>query len=355
MQTILSICIPAYNNVDLLKLCLAAVGEALPGYEDCVEIIISDNASEENVLECVEQFKNSNHKAQVLYSKNQKNEGLAYNFHKVVELAKGEFCWIVGTDDFITSNSIENLVNLIKASPDLAFISVNFAHFNLDALTAFEKTSDIQGKLAFIKSVAAEQKFWATTKIPGGKKLWDDLVDPAYNNVMLGSMMAGVFRRSLWLKADIGKMDKSRIFTNVENTYPHCAVFAQTMIGRQAYYLSEPAVIVGDGARPWTGTNFWDGSLPIICFKIWHEIVDRYQTGGLKKSQYRKCRNSVSASVGRQFYPFVRRKYFLKLPIKNSNSIRLSKAFSKSRFSPGFYTGLAKGFIREHILKRTHQ
>ena len=54
---LLSICIPIYNRGNLFRYSLMAAAEALSGYEEMTEIVISDNASAENIFEVVEKVK----------------------------------------------------------------------------------------------------------------------------------------------------------------------------------------------------------------------------------------------------------------------------------------------------------
>ncbi|HBX53530.1 MAG: hypothetical protein A2275_07390 [Bacteroidetes bacterium RIFOXYA12_FULL_35_11] len=353
MQSIkLSVCIPVYNNIRLFKCCLESIIQAIKGIEDKVEIVISDNASEDNIFTCYEKLKNQHENVNFIFSRSSENKGMAYNFHKVVELSNGEFCWIIGSDDFVAKDGVKKILHVLENCNKIDFISVAFSHIDLLQYSKNNENSEFICKniKSEIENVSS-RTINAKSKHTDGYKIWDELVDPSYNNVMLGSMMTGVFRRQLWLSVDVQGMDKNSQFSNIENTYPHCAVYARSMIGKPAYYISTPVIIVGAGARPWVGSNWWNGSLPVIYFKIWNEIINEYKKGGLKRFQVFKCRLEIAKTIGRFFYPYFYLKYISNQKIKNSDIISLKKAFLNVWFAPTFYIGLLKGVIKIHFYK----
>jgi len=347
----LSICIPIYNNVGLFRHCLQAIANSIREFDKSVEIVISDNVSEDNILDCVNQFKSQNKNIKLLYSCNETNKGIAYNFHKVVELARGEFCWIIGSDDFVLKNGISDIIKIIKEYPEIDFISVAYAHLKLPEACDESNSIDPYHRILEVIEEGSLVTYKSISKTSGRVESWDKLVDLSYGNVMLGAVMSGVFRKSLWLSVNTENMDKTPAFNNVENMYPFCAVYAKCMIGKPAYYLSKPVIVAGDGARAWVGEEFWDGSLPIIYLKVLNEIIDAYKEGGLEKRQVIKCRVGIAHTVGRYFYPYFRRKYILKRDIKNSKYICLRTIYKKVWYTPTFYIGLLKGIKREYFVK----
>ncbi len=342
----LSICIPVYNNAELLNHCLKSIEISIISFEEYVEIIISDNASEDSISELITKFKEKNRNIRLIYSRNETNRGLAYNFHKVVEMANGQFCWIIGSDDFVTKNGIASIMEIINSKPNIAFIGVAFGHLDLQSIYDKNNLHDPYSRV--LENIEdGLQITYNTSKIIFKEvEIWDKLVDPYYKNTMLGSVMAGVFRRNLWIEVNRSCMDKTMNFNNVENIYPHCAIYSKSMIGKPACFISNPAVIVGDGARLWTGESFWDGSLPVMYLKVLNEIIDLYKKGGLNKIQLLKCRFATGSTVGRYMFPFFRRKYIQKKDISNSKYISLITAYKKNWYTPTFYLGFIEGFLK---------
>jgi abequosyltransferase len=112
----LSICIPTYNRADYLTECLNSILESLRGYEDKIEIIVSDNASTDNTETIVAEFQKLH--SFIRYNRNEKNV-IDKNYFIAARLAKGEFIWIFGDDDKIASETIEKIFNLIKSNYNL--------------------------------------------------------------------------------------------------------------------------------------------------------------------------------------------------------------------------------------------
>ena len=111
----LSICIPTYNRIETLKLCIDRVICARKGFEDNVEIIISDNGSNDGTYEYLKtlQYKN--------FYVYHNEENLGFNRNVILLLEKyssGIFAWTLGDDDYISSSSIKNFM-LIKDDTDL--------------------------------------------------------------------------------------------------------------------------------------------------------------------------------------------------------------------------------------------
>jgi glycosyltransferase involved in cell wall biosynthesis len=349
----LSICIPVYNNKDLFPYCLDAIGKAVRGIESRVEVVISDNASEHDIPGCVALFQKKYPNVITKYSRNETNRGPAYNVHKVVAISEGMFSWIIGSDDFVMKDGVMSILNIIDDNPDIDFISVNYSHLFLEKI--YDSTN-ISDPYHCIPNAIDDINMLYTRKI---KKVtervdrWDTLIDPAYNNVMMGAAMAGVFRRKRWMSVsvDIEKMVINNLFTNVENTYPHCFVYSKSMIGRPAYYLNKPVIVVGEGARDWMGKQVWDGYLPIIYLNIFDEIVDSYKAGGLELEQAKKCRGHISKLVGQHIIPYIFRRYFLRQHIKNQQFIHLLNIVRRNWRNTQFYSGI-KYYLTKRRKKR---
>ncbi|MEX2593379.1 MAG: glycosyltransferase [Anditalea sp.] len=109
-----SICIPAYKS-KYLKDCIQSI---LKQSEDNFELIILNDCSPEPVEEIISQFQDR----RIHYHKNEKNVGavnLVDNWNKCLSLAIGEFVVIMGDDDLLESNYLEEFSKLITAYPDL--------------------------------------------------------------------------------------------------------------------------------------------------------------------------------------------------------------------------------------------
>lgn len=121
----LSICIPTYNRADCLK---EALDSLIHQSTNEVEIVISDNASKDNTEEIVNSYRS--YFPNLTYYRAEKNQGAGANFLKVIELASGEFCWFLGSDDKIEENGIRTVLSKLKIHPEVSGCCVNINYYD---------------------------------------------------------------------------------------------------------------------------------------------------------------------------------------------------------------------------------
>ena len=121
----LSICIPNYNRG-------AFIGETLQSAVDQagaeVEIVISDNASTDNSLEVIAAF--ARRYPNIKYHRVEKNAGFDRNVLKVVELASGEYCWFLGSDDRLEPGAVQAVLAALATYPDLGGMSLGYVPYD---------------------------------------------------------------------------------------------------------------------------------------------------------------------------------------------------------------------------------
>ena len=94
-KNLVSICIPSYNNAKYIRKAIKSVQNQ--NYHN-IEIIIVDNASEDNtedIVKCL--IKDDN---RIKYIKNNKNIGYPKNFNKSMKFASGRYITFLCSDDF---------------------------------------------------------------------------------------------------------------------------------------------------------------------------------------------------------------------------------------------------------------
>jgi abequosyltransferase len=127
----LSISIPTYNRAKYLPALIDSIIADSQGME--VEICISDNASTDNTKEIVERYQQSF--PQIVYYRWPENMGADRNFLKCVEIASGDYCWLMGSDDMILPGAIEKVQAMLRRHPDIAGMSINRRIYLIDMQT----------------------------------------------------------------------------------------------------------------------------------------------------------------------------------------------------------------------------
>ena len=111
---LLSICIPTFNRAEFLREALDSILKQInENNEGKVETCISDNASQDNTEELVEEYQKKS-PIPIIYYKNETNMGADYNFLKVAEIANGEYFWWLGSDDIIEEGGIDRILKEIN-------------------------------------------------------------------------------------------------------------------------------------------------------------------------------------------------------------------------------------------------
>lgn len=120
----LSICIPTYNRIESLKKQIKYFIPFIDHHPDDVELIISDNHSQDGTFDYLNVVMSSYKNLKV--NTNEKNIGLIGNLHIVIGMATGEYVWIVGDDDNLYGGVAEKVLNIIENNKELKHIFLNY-------------------------------------------------------------------------------------------------------------------------------------------------------------------------------------------------------------------------------------
>lgn len=119
----LTIAIPTYNRAIYLGRALDSV---LNQPHDGVEIIVSDNASEDDTERVVKEHMPL---GDIKYIKNPVNVGPDANFLQCYEQALGKFVLLLGDDDLIVEGGIQHIKNFLSKNSQCDAVFVNHAFF----------------------------------------------------------------------------------------------------------------------------------------------------------------------------------------------------------------------------------
>lgn len=121
----LSICIPTYNRAPFLRELLNSIlSQADPSI---IEIVISDNASSDNTSEVVKEYK-SRYK-NIRYFCWPRNVGADRNYLMSVNVSRGDFCWLMGSDDKLANGAVSTVLKALNENPADVFL---FNRYNCD-------------------------------------------------------------------------------------------------------------------------------------------------------------------------------------------------------------------------------
>ncbi len=113
---LVSICMPVYNGEKYIQSALSCLLNQT--YKN-IELIISDNASTDSTEAICRSYENID--SRISYFRNSTNTGMARNFNRVIELAKGDYIMMAANDDLWDLTYIEKCINKLEQNPNAAF------------------------------------------------------------------------------------------------------------------------------------------------------------------------------------------------------------------------------------------
>jgi hypothetical protein len=202
------------------------------------------------------------------------------------ELATGEFGWIIPDDDITRPDALQRVLSVLKTHPEVDYVFVNVSVRRPADRHAFSRPAI---GADFPELLPAKGKSLTDRYV----EQWEELIDPDVDDVFLGSVMCSVFKLSLWRNHRPRMIATDKIYSSLEQTYPHSVILAYTMHGRPAYYIGYPCVIT------FWGEQEWISYVPMIVLVRLQELLDLYQQLGVARWRVERCRRFLlSYSVG---------------------------------------------------------
>lgn len=127
---LLSICVPTYNRAALLGEALAAIAGQLDATTTgLVQIIVSDNASNDDTAAVVRALTASRPDIHLIYHRQERNLGAERNIYTLTQLATTPWMFLLSDDDLLLPGAIHEILARIQADPRLAGVCLNSRSF----------------------------------------------------------------------------------------------------------------------------------------------------------------------------------------------------------------------------------
>ena len=120
MHPNISIIIPSYNRVEVLRRTLKAIDRQNFELED-VEVLVMDDASSDDYGELVKEISNSA-KFLLRYFRNNKNIGQGLTRNKAIDLAEGEYVFFIGDDTVPNFDFLKEHMRIHENNSDVAVL-----------------------------------------------------------------------------------------------------------------------------------------------------------------------------------------------------------------------------------------
>lgn len=114
----ISVLIPAYNHEKYIQETIQSIANQT--YND-IELLIINDGSTDKTLEKINEIKvKYKNRFSRFVVQNQENQGTCVTLNKLLELAQGEYIFIIASDDKVQPNALEELYNFLSNNNDYA-------------------------------------------------------------------------------------------------------------------------------------------------------------------------------------------------------------------------------------------
>jgi abequosyltransferase len=219
MPVLLSICIPTHNFGRYISETLQSV---ISQASRKVEIVILDGASTDDTKAVVEAHRSA--KVPIKYCYQPHKGGIDADMARVVELARGEYCWLLSADDTLVEGAISRMLREIENAHDIYLCNRIWCDKDLNPLVA---ESWLRG----------EKK--DRTYTFSDRNMLKRYLDAAQSVGALFSCMSSiVVKRAVWLSVADGLRLKGTNYAHVYRLFS-----AGRKPGAQVRYIAEPLVM----------------------------------------------------------------------------------------------------------------
>ena len=311
-MTLLSICIPSFNRLDCLENCLESILISSRNVNDFnFEVCISDNFSSEDPISIINKYKKD---LKIIYNRNQKNLGFALNAIKTVKLSKGKYAWLIGNDDLILPNTLNDLKKIFQNNFKTDYFFINSYYLSSKYLENFSHP--------FNTSNLNYERMKKLSKVEKNKNVhfWD-VIDPDVSWEFLIGIFLSIFNREMWLSGlkyvNQKNIEDTTVWSNFDNTCLNAKIISTVFKNKECFICSKPLSVNLIGEREWVGLYEF---IEIVRIP---ELLDYYRSQGMSLWKYIYCKNYAL----RNFFNF-----FTKIYINGSKAGRNYVNFYKHVF-----------------------
>jgi len=218
----LSICIPTRNRASFIGATLESI--ITQWSPDC-EIVVVDGASHDETENVVAAW--ANRCGRLRYVKREVSEGFDRDLDQAVELASGEYCWLMSDDDFIRSGAVARVLEVVAQNYSLIVGNAEIRDVYMSATTQEN----------FLEIVS--DRVFNETEL-------DQLFDQC--GLKLCYMGCVIIRRDVWMGRS-----RHRYFGSY---FVHLAVIFQEPLPGSTLLMSSRLVSVRGGNQSWLAKHF---------------------------------------------------------------------------------------------------
>ncbi len=291
-RPLLSLCIPTYNRMGLLSLCLDAVLDQASEERGLVELVIADNASSDATWAMLERRTHNAPTDLVRIIRRKENIGPIRNVvHVATHDAQGEFVLVIGDDDLFAPGAVKNIVAALHRFP-----AYDLFYSNLCTETGNDGWPDT----ALGGFAADPRKALSPDRTDREVDQWIQLLNA--RNELGTHLYCHVVRRSLW-RSYWSNRNPETPYTSLHSTYPHTAMLLHAASHKPAVYLRTPHLTA------FYATTSWGSHKSRIFLSVLPELLAVAIDRGLPSAKHETCRRWLELIMASQVCDAATRTY----------------------------------------------
>lgn len=193
----ISICIPTFNRSKMLSELLESI--LSQGFNNEIEIVISDDASVDDTVEIAEYYREKISHFKLIVQP--KNLGLDDNFLAVTQAASAPYIWLMGDDDRIEPGGVKRVLEALDDWPDIEGLTIGVIDYDETMVTP-----------------VGLRRMPETQLMRGKKEVFLEMAE------LLGFMSALIIKRASW-----SEKTKDSEIINMKNYYVQVMILGRVL------------------------------------------------------------------------------------------------------------------------------
>jgi glycosyltransferase involved in cell wall biosynthesis len=257
---VLSIAVTTFNRASWLKHSLSLILQQARPYRGIVEVVVCDNASQDDTAGVVGQLKRDH---EFVYHRNEKNVGMLGNLGVSCDCSHGEYIWVIGDDDLIIEGALERVLSAIALHPNVELIYANYA------FTRFDRPEDLRDVEQVIHSAKAISSAIFDAYV-------EHLSEVAANSENCFTAIYCLVFRADHARRAYHQDVSGRPFSTLPTTAPTADYVCRHMLDRPAYWIGDPCVAVNLNVS-------WMRYASLFILERFPELYDLMEDNGVSR------------------------------------------------------------------------
>jgi glycosyltransferase involved in cell wall biosynthesis len=247
-----------------------------------VEVVVCDNASEDQTPAVAETFRRHPHFA---YHRNEKNVGMLGNLGVSCDRARGQYIWVIGDDDLMVEGTVERVLAALVLHPSIELMYTNYAYTRFDRP---EDLVEVEPLIRGAKAISHHVRDEFTTRLSSVAAKSENCFTAIYCLIYRKDHARRAYHQDV----------SGRPFSSLLTSVPSAAYVCHHLLDRPGYWIGDPCVVVNMNVS-------WLRYASLYILERFPELFDLMQEKGVDAREMDALRSRhvrVLAGWFRQIY-----------------------------------------------------